>query len=107
VQWPALGIEQQRTGSRGLGVGFERRQQRRGRARAQLGVLVEQQAVLAAGLPQQQRVVLAQARASYGEPSPEALSRTSTSASTASGWVRAIASRQAIRSSRPSVLTTQ
>ena len=47
------------------------------------------------------------ARTASAEPSLEALSRTRISGSTPAGWVRSIASRQASRSSRPFVFTTQ
>ena len=121
---PPVGVEQlRRPPPPAFGSRVERREQRRRRARPQLGVLVEQQAEAPLRLAQQGRVVLRlarsaararsagcrrpSARTASAEPSSEALSRTRISRSTPAGWVRSIASRQASRYSRPFVFTTQ
>ena len=56
---PAVGVEQLRARGARARVGLERLEQGRRRARPQLGVLVEEQAVLAARLAHQGRVVRA------------------------------------------------
>ena len=106
--------EQLRARRGGARVGLQRVEQRARRALAQLGVLVEQQAVAAARLAQQRasrsppcrvrrsrairRASGKRSRTASAEPSSEALSSTSTSCATPGGWVRSIASRQASRS---------
>ena len=123
-------IEQPRSGGRGSAVGAKRLDERLRRPREQLGVLVEQQAELAASLAQQSAVerrlaltALAadqpqaarrgrsgaafQASTASADPSSDALSRTRTSASIPPAPYSRIESRQASSSSRPLVLTTQ
>ena len=67
----AVGRQQLRAGHGGARIGLERGDERLDRARAQLGVLVQEQAELAPGLAQEQAVVLGLAGAALQRDQPQ------------------------------------